>query len=561
VKLLHRIAPFLVLAAALAAAHAEIFWTGAREAVPLAVDPLSQSAYDVGVADVMYESWLVDRHARTWPTPWRLFDTPHCAPAEKTLTLGLPMFGLGLLGMPAALFTREPLLVYNWALVAWSAVAALAMYALVAGWTGSRVAGVFSALLFAFHPLRLDHVMHPTEWDIAWTVLALYFAERLCAEGRWRDAILLGVSGALQVATSFYPLLAAAFLAPPIGVWLAFRRVPFRAKPAQIAVAVAIVALAVALVLGPYLAARGSERITARTSFIFLPWFGYLPGSTFFPGWLLLLAAVFGAAVPRRFTLARVGGDPRVALLCAALLVAVMAAGSTTAWSLQQAGLPVPAFDPYTALARVLPGLDAIRVVWRMSAAIHAMVCVLAGAGAAAAIALAGRHARMAGAALCAAAWLASFGWRLPLHWQLEPVRPPQQSIDFFAELATQGNDGPLLEAPVDYTGGTNILGASARILLQAWHGRRTSSCYGSYIEPAREHLAELAAALPGRDAARELRALGFTTVVLHHPQGLLRSLARIRPFEVAAAEPDPPVRFLHRIENMSAYALAADVK
>jgi hypothetical protein len=196
-----------------------------------------------------------------------------------------------------------------------------------------------------------------------------------------------------------------------------------------------------------------------------------------------------------------------------------------------------------------------------MAAAIHAVVCVLAGAGAAALLALAGRHARPLGVALVAAAWLASFGWRLPLHWQLDPMRPPQASIDFFTELAKLGNDGPLLETPVDYTGGTDILGASARILLQAWHGRRTSACYGSYIEPAREQLAELAAALPDREAARALRAQGFTTVVLHHPQGLVRSLGRIRPFEVAAAEPDPPVRFLHRIESMSAYALEPEAK
>jgi len=124
VSVLSRLAPLLVLAAALALSHSGIFRAGARDVVPY------QSAHDraidtMGVADVTYESWLAARHARAWPTPWRLFDTPHCAPSEHTLTLGPPMLSLGLLGVPFAFFTREPLLVYNLELVARSALPAL----------------------------------------------------------------------------------------------------------------------------------------------------------------------------------------------------------------------------------------------------------------------------------------------------------------------------------------------------------------------------------------------------------------------------------------------------
>lgn len=63
------------------------------------------------------------------------------------------------------------------------------MLTLVSRWTRSRAAGLVAALLFAFHPIRLGNITHPTVWDLSFTVFALYFAERLFAEG------LLGARG------------------------------------------------------------------------------------------------------------------------------------------------------------------------------------------------------------------------------------------------------------------------------------------------------------------------------------------------------------------------------
>lgn len=555
VKVLPRVAPFLVLLAALAVAHAEIFGAGARVYVPLGQSavadvptPTAVPASDIGTVDATYEAWLVARHARTWWTPWRLFDTEHCAPGARTLTLGIPMLALGLLGAPAALFSDEPLWIYNFALVLWSAVAALAMYALVLAWTRSRAAALAAALLFAFHAARLDRIMHPTEWDVAWTALALYFAERLCARGRWRDAAGLAAAGALQVATSFYPLVTAAVLALPFGAWLLLRRVALRATWAQAACAAIGVALAAAWVLGPYLAARG-ERLTPRSEFLYMPWSAYLPGSPFFFGALLVVAALAGSGAPRQLTLRGVEGDPRPALWIGALLCAFLAAGSST----------IAGFDPYAALARVVPGLDSVRSVGRLYAGVHLVACVLAGAGVAAAQQLAGRRAREVGAACVAAAWLAVFGLQLPMHWRLAPIRPPQTSVDFFAALAAKGDAGPLLELPLDYSSSTlSTLAGPPRILLEAWHRRRTSACFGSYPEPGRAELEALAARLPEREAVDALRAQGFTTVLLHHPEGAAQALRWLRPFELAAAETDPPVRLIERVDAMSAYTLVA---
>jgi hypothetical protein len=553
-RVLARLAALGVLFGAIGLAHVEIFRADAARFVPLAPEGQALELRDASIADVTYETWLVARHARTWlRAPWRLFDTEHCAPAERTLTYGVPMLALGLLGAPVALFTREPALVYNAALVAWSAVAALSMYVLVAGWTGRRAAGVGAALFFAFDPLRLASVQHPAEWDIAWTALALFFAERLFASGRWRDAVGLGVAGALQVATSFYTLFTATLLAVPLGLWLLLRRAPIRASAAQLAVAFGSVALAALLVLTPYLDARSDAQIGARTAFIFADAQSYLPGSPFSLGWVALLCAAVGCVAPRRLAWA-VEGDPRAALLAAALLVALVAAGPHTA---QWLGLPVPAFDPYALLASFVPGLDSVRVVTRLVTGVHLVLCVLAGAGLAAAICAARAAGRAAAAAASVAVVVlvvfASFGGPTPLRWQLVPVRPSQASIDFSRALAEEGKS-PLLEVPLDFVDGDWGPVGPQRILLSAWHGRRTSACFGSFRPTERGSLAERAAELPNRWAIDEVRRLGFGVIVVHHDDALLRELTRGRYAQ--AVREGWGVRELSRSDSMDAYEI-----
>ncbi|HVN40352.1 MAG TPA: hypothetical protein VMW19_19490 [Myxococcota bacterium] len=533
-RAMQRILPLAALAAAVALAHGEIFRAGAAEVAPLAPEGQVVWPRQSAVGDVIFEAWLVARHARTLVTrPWRLWDTEHCAPEQHTLAYGVPLIGLGLLAVPTAIFSSEPVFVYNAALAAWSTVAALAMYALVTGWTGRRAAGLAAALLFAFHPIRLDHILHPAEWDIAPTAFALFFAERLFAMGRWRDVLGLGASIALQIATSFYTLLAATLLALPLGLWLLFRRAPRRVTVAQLAAVLAVVALAAAFVLGPYLEARDLGELPQRTEFLFATPATWLPGGPLFLGLPLLVAAAVGLAMPRRLALARVEGDPRPALLGAALLLAFVAAGPSTAESLSSIGLPVPLFDPYASLARALPGLDTVRVVMRLGSGVHLVACVLAGTGLAAAIAASGRYGGPVVSLVgVAAAALVCFGAPIPqpLRWELERIRPDQASIDFFRALRAQGLTGPLLEVPLDFVDQDWTDVGPRRILLSAWHGQRTSACYGSFRPRLRSELAEKSAKLPWRWAVDAIRELGFRAVIVHDPGAWWDLQARFAP-------------------------------
>src|SRR5262245_12099570 len=480
------------------------------------MDPFWQSACR---HDVAFETWLVARHAHTLVRrPRRLFDTEHCEHDEKTLTLGVPMIAMGVLAVPGSLF-GDPILAYNTALVALLLLAAVAMYALVAEWTGVPLAGIGAALLYAFHRLRLDVIYHPAEFDTAWTVLALFFARRLFAWGRWRDAIGLALAGALQIAASFYPTLVSLGLALPFAAWLALAYGFRRVRPAQLAFVAGSVALAAAALLGPYAEARAASSESLRAAFhTYAAWRWYLPGGLYFPGFTLVALAALGCALPRRRVFPLLGGDPRIALAAGAILVAIVAAGPLRDSIFFELGGPWT--NPYEMLAAIVPGLDSVRGVFRLMAGVHLVLALLAGFGIAGFARLAGRRATAAGAALAGVAALAVFGptgagGERKSEWVLEDIRPNPMDVALFAELEELGNRGPVFELPV---GERWILKQPYWILVGAWHHRRTSACFGSFLPPDRERLARIAEALPQPHAIRELADLGFTTVLLHDP-------------------------------------------
>jgi hypothetical protein len=474
-------------------------------------------------ADVIYESWLVSRNARTLVTrPQDLFDTEQCAPAEKTLTLGIPMITMGALAIPAWLATGDPILTYNWAVVALHAVAAFAMYWLVSSWTGVPVAGIIAGLLYAFHPIRLGFVMHPSVWDSAWTVLALGFAERLFARGRWRDAFGLVAAIAAQIGASFYSLLAAVFLTPAFGVWLVLRDRLRAVSVAQLAFVVAGAAAAAAALLGPYLWAPASGELD-NPALSFAELSAYAPGGRSFPGWCLLGLAAIGALWPGGRWL-RIAGDPRPALLVGTLLVALVAAGPTLP---EEAARALPGFlaglvpDLWAAFSAVLPGLDAVRIVARLLQGVLLALCILAGLGAALLIQRSGRLAELVAAVLLLFAAadtlrIESLGLEPRYDFEYTDIRPQPEDVEFFDALERRGNTGPILELPVLV--GANVVAAPERIFLSILHGRRTSTCFGSYLPPDLEELGDLAERLPQRAAVARLVEQGFTTVVFHHP-------------------------------------------
>jgi len=496
--------------------------------------------------DRRFVVWLVARNAQAWSRhPWRLFDTGTCHPVEDSLALGHPALSVGLLGVPAELASGDPVLTFNTALVLQTLLAAFAMYLLVADWTRDRAAGIAAGLAYACLPAKASLVLYPFHGDTAWTLLACFFAGRLWRGAGWPAAFGFAAATALQLAASFYTALAAVCLGLPIATWLAVSRSDARPRKGPLMLAVLLVAIAAWLLYAPFLAERG-ELLHGR------------PRQTFASAgvlWIQLsaspvvaLLALLGLLLPGRLATPAWQSSPRVALGVGALLAGLLATSSTV-WGV---------------VAALLPGLDTVRVPLLLLSGVHLAWCVLAGLGSAAVLRrLAGSRRLAAAAALVALVLLDTLRPPLPglperRRYVTAEVRPDAEKLAFFDELASVANRGPILEAPIDYDVARHGLeGASRSVLLQAYHRRRTSACYNSFVPEAVRALGPLAARLPEPAALRALREQGFTTLVVRGSPHPADRAWRSR-IERAAGESPGVVPILSR-GGLSAYALRDD--
>lgn len=518
-------------------------------------------------ADATFEAWLVSRHARTLVTrPWALFDTEHCAPTERSLTLGIPMITMGVLGIPAQLAFNEPILTYNISILLLILAAAFAAFAVVRDWTDEPAAGIVAGLLFGFAASRLGHIEHPSVLDIAWAGYALYFAHRLLAYGRWRDAVGLALAGVLQIWASFYTLLAAVLVLPPVGIWLVRRFGLRHVRISQLAF-VASATLGGALVLfPPYLAARDALGILTRSDaeYQFAAWSDFFPSGELYFGSMACVLAAVALLVRSRTLFPGAMGNPRVALVMAVLLATAISTGPNLLHPVSDApvrwGMAAPAssINLYGLAAQVIPGLDAIRGVIRLSTGAQLAISILAGIGAAGLLRLSGRYRGIVAIALITLAFVdVTRPGDLPLpksfSWDYADARASDSAIEFFETLAVQGDHGPLLEVPIAKKLGLLVV-APKRIMLSAHHHRRTSACFGSYLPASNVELESLSLQLPDADAAERLRDLGFATVILDR-RAYWAAGFKSRQRQ-AVRDGNRPLPLIHANDDLAAYSL-----
>ena len=561
----------LVAAAVFLGATASLFHGYAsgdpRDLVPAPIrreieaDPGVAPVMPLMAADHRVVVAIAGRNARILLThPSRLFDAEACFPVERALALGEPEITLGVLGTPAALLLRDPIASFNLALLTLTLVAAFAMYALVRDLTALPAAGVVAGLLYAFHAAKVEDPGHAFGYDTGWTVLALWLSRRWFERGRWRDALGLAACAALQVTSSLYPLLCAVVVGLPWLAWLVSRYGVRGLRPAQCAVVAGAVLAVAAFVYAPYLELRGEGLLAAREFQQFLPWSWLAPGARLAPG-LVLAALVLVALVLR--DRGRPHGDPRWALLAGLVLSLVLAAGGnqgdrSLAFATQGRELPVLP-NPYAWLAAVLPGLDVVRNPYALFLGGYVAASALAGLGAAALLRRTpARFAAAAAAALIACAWVdtlrpRTLGFEPRVEYRMVPVRPAADEIAFFAELDRLGNRGPLLEVPIHPKHAARV---SRAVLLSAYHLRRTSPCYNSFVPPITGDVARLASNLPDPAALAKLAGLGFTTVVAHHPEASGAVAAELRRRLDAAAAGGAGLRALFSDGRRTAYEI-----
>lgn len=515
------------------------------------------------IEDQRWVVWAVSRNARTFlERPARIFDAEICHPAARSLTLGEPVLTLGLLGAPAWLATGDPVGTFNFVVIALPLISALAMYLLVHAWTRRPAAALLAALAYAFHAEKLGDFVHPYVTDTAWAVFALYFFERWLREGRWRDLLGLILGAALQMGGSIYPLVGTGVVAGAAALWSCAHQRAGRTRPAQWLVLVGCLGITAILVFSPYLTASELGEIVDRHRRYFLPWknvLGDVPGS--FGFFTVLVAAL--AFLPR---LGRLGerapsaGDPstrglRWALLAGGVLALLLAtggnAGDRLAAELAQRPPPIRLPNPFDWLSALVPVLGKVRAPRFVASGTHLALCVLAGIGAGRVLDALPRRARgLAAGSLVGLALL----WVVPGGSALtaQRMRPAPEMLEFLAALADRGDSGPILEIPAR----PDSASSSASVLLAAYHRRPTSRCYNSFEPPVTRRVEALAARLPAGDALDALRALGFTTLLIHEQAGWSKQPATQELSRELRVNPHPRLTLLQADSGLSAYRI-----
>jgi hypothetical protein len=347
-------------------------------------------------------------------------------------------------------------------------------------------------------------------------------------------------------------------IALPVGIWLLASYRWTALRPLPIAVVIAMIAAAAYLVLSPVLEFAAGGAVFARKVVFFLDWRTMLPGTYFFPGWAYLALSAVGLVLGSKRASPGVQGDPRWALLLALVIL----------WALATGGRPflAPKWNPFLWLAQWIPGLSYIRAPsYLVYTGGHVVMSLLAGLGAAVLVARAqGWTARALMAALLVVTCVdvlrpAVLDLEPRMRFTLIRQRPDAAHLQFFRELESRGNRGPILEVPV--MADTSLvlpLRASYELLVSAYHRRPTSECYASFFPPSREMIKAIGKDLPAIRALRAASDLGFTTIVVHAPTRNAIRPKLLRQFDAVVAR-QGGLQKLHEIDGLTAYALVPE--
>jgi hypothetical protein len=358
---------------------------------PLALAPGTFSRNDNG--DAQLNEWILAWVAHTLPRdPWHLFQANIFYPAKDTLAFSEPLIVPALLGAPSAWLGGSPVLVFNLMVMAGFAMSAVAGYVLMFRWTGDRAAALLTGTTFAFNTHTLTRLAHVQGLHLYGLPLALLAADRILTEGRTRDGLWLALWMIVLAYTSGYLLVFGSIM---IAVAALVRIPEWRSRARPVAAALALAALIAALAIGPlwlpyhraateqgmvrslaavaefsatpkgYLAAAGTVHISTWSGRFFRD-----PVDSFFPGVVLIVAAVAGLALSFRdareptHTLAR----RRIVMLAAIGLTGfVLSLGTQT---------PV-----YGWVYRVFPPMQGLRAAARFGMLFLLAMSALAGLG------------------------------------------------------------------------------------------------------------------------------------------------------------------------------------
>ncbi len=175
--------------------------------------------------------------------PTHLFDANIFYPYARSYLFDELLIGIAIVTLPLRLFSDNPILIYNLAMLSTFVLSALAMYALARRLRCSPPAAFAAGLIYAFAPLHMAHLTHLGLLSGQYFPLIILLLDRLLAPDPdaparvgWTDAILLALVLALQALSAQYYAFYLIFVVggfvalrvvqdgvrrrfPPFGVW------------------------------------------------------------------------------------------------------------------------------------------------------------------------------------------------------------------------------------------------------------------------------------------------------------------------------------------------------
>lgn len=185
----------------------------ALAAVALRPVPGNLTRLTLASGDPLVDLWTVHWLWAHFFDPAQVFHGNTFHPAPHAVLYSDLSLGTVVLLLPLRPFVREPLLVYNLALVAALAFGGWGFHALARGLGSGPWGGLAAGTLAAFASHQLYHVYHLNLLGIGWLALFALGLHRL-AHGRrpWPGALLAGLSASLAAQTSGYYAVSVAFL-------------------------------------------------------------------------------------------------------------------------------------------------------------------------------------------------------------------------------------------------------------------------------------------------------------------------------------------------------------
>ncbi len=496
-------------------------------------------------------SWLLAwaGHAMT-TDPTTYYDAPNFWPAPDTLTYADALLPLAAAFGPVYAVTGNWALALNATIVALFMTNLLASYSLVRWLTGSTGVAVVSGLGFGFTTYFMSHLGNTQLLAAAGLPLGLLLLLKVLAQGRTRDALVLGVlTATITLAAAYYAVVWAVMASTVALGWLAVRRRATGAAPFRALLLAAVAAAVCTLPLvAPYLALQSDPAFTraleprggVEIADLLTPAAGSLlyadqairPAARghefrFFPGLVLSALALVGAAAlfgggarqrdGRAAPTAEVAAErvPRDGLDADRQLGTVLVTAAGGACLLLALGPTVMGHvAPFQLLYERVPGFSGVRVPARLAVGALLAGAVLAGAGLSTLIRRLPPGLQWGTVAVLSVVVLAELArtntWApLPADSRTLDVyraldeRPPGAAVELpMVDPAADGAQYPYVEAPRQLYSSLD------------WHPRVNG--YSGYVRPGYSQDVTVLNTFPSPAALRRLRELRVRYVVLH---------------------------------------------